>query len=339
MFSSCQKDKIIFVADHYASANLKSLLIKENKNDDWTSFNDQIEGFNYEEGYSYQLKVSISKDKSGLKYKLKEVISKSKTEETTTNFHTLNEEKWFVSQIEGVPNKIIKKIYFNIKGEKIGGFSGCNTFRGTFKSKGNSFKVSTINATKMFCVDTSKLENMFQNALHNALSYTIENNVLKVYGINNKLLITASQNNESTELVKKWFITNISGFANKTGKTAFFTINNNQIKGNGGCNTFVGEIESDKLGVLKIKKLIASQMFCHEFASLESATQAALSKVAFYKIIDSTLLLLDKSKHVLLSATSDVSKLVDHTQSHQPYSIEYNIFSRGLAFKTRIDEI
>lgn len=60
----------------------KCLLVKENANDDYTFFYDDIEDFEWEEGYEYELLVEVTEidnspaDDSTLMYKLSEVVSK-----------------------------------------------------------------------------------------------------------------------------------------------------------------------------------------------------------------------------------------------------------------------
>ncbi|MDJ0752827.1 MAG: META and DUF4377 domain-containing protein [Ardenticatenaceae bacterium] len=62
------------------------LLIKEDPAADWTYFYDTIEGFEWEAGYEYELKVSVSEvedppaDGSSLRYELIEVVSKMAVE-------------------------------------------------------------------------------------------------------------------------------------------------------------------------------------------------------------------------------------------------------------------
>jgi hypothetical protein len=62
----------------------KCLLYKENLADKWTYFYDTIEGFEYEEGYTYEIEVAVTKidnppaDGSSLQYVLVKIISKEK---------------------------------------------------------------------------------------------------------------------------------------------------------------------------------------------------------------------------------------------------------------------
>ncbi len=88
LFSSCQETERIFIADHRVDcegvAPQKCMLFKKDKSQDWTYFYDSIEGFDYEEGYLYELEVRVAQienppaDGSSLHYALIKIISKEK---------------------------------------------------------------------------------------------------------------------------------------------------------------------------------------------------------------------------------------------------------------------
>lgn len=71
-------------ADCTGVAPMKCLQVKENASDSWTNFYTNIEGFTYEPGYEYVLKVKTEKienppaDGSSIKYTLVKQISKTK---------------------------------------------------------------------------------------------------------------------------------------------------------------------------------------------------------------------------------------------------------------------
>jgi hypothetical protein len=64
-------------------APMKCLQIRESRDADWTLFYSQIEGFDYEEGYDYELRVSLEEvenppaDASSIRYELVELVSKT----------------------------------------------------------------------------------------------------------------------------------------------------------------------------------------------------------------------------------------------------------------------
>ncbi len=342
LLSSCQDEKIFFVADHFGNCEDQCLLVRENENDDWVNFSNAIEGFKYEEGYSYKLKIKVEKldnsitiDKSNFKYTLLEVLSKTKS----SNFDKLkidNEKKWVVTQINGFTNTTGKLPYFKIINGTIQGNSGCNTFGGAIQTNEEGlFKVGMLRMTKMYCIEFSELENAFTSTWNKASYYNITNDILSVFDKDKNALFTASQNVKT--LADKWYISSIKGFSNATNIAPYFTINDGQISGNNGCNDFGGEITTDESGVFKPGVLRMTKKYCVELAALEKAFHATLSNAAYYKINDGVLFVLDKSKYVLMSASTSKPNIEDNT-SYQPYIIEYNTYSQNFAFKNKIIE-
>ncbi|PKV48689.1 uncharacterized protein DUF4377 [Aquimarina sp. MAR_2010_214] len=95
LFSSCQETKRVFIAntliDCVGVGPQKCMLYKENPSDKWTYFYDTIEGFEYEDGYNYEIEVTVTKvenppaDGSSLHYSLVKIISKEKNQSIAQN--------------------------------------------------------------------------------------------------------------------------------------------------------------------------------------------------------------------------------------------------------------
>ncbi|GAA5082670.1 hypothetical protein GCM10023210_00280 [Chryseobacterium ginsengisoli] len=86
--ASSENEKTFIVgpetADCTGVAPMKCLQVKENSSGEWTNFYSNIEGFTYEPGYEYVLKVKTEKienppaDGSSIKYTLVKQVSKTK---------------------------------------------------------------------------------------------------------------------------------------------------------------------------------------------------------------------------------------------------------------------
>ena len=64
---------------------------------------------------------------------------------------------------------------------RISGFSGCNSFFGTYKfESGNRIRFSSLGATKMACPDIAFNENEFLNIFELADNYTLNGNTLSI---------------------------------------------------------------------------------------------------------------------------------------------------------------
>jgi hypothetical protein len=82
-------------ADCTGVAPMKCLQVKEKASEDWTNFYTNIEGFTYEPGYEYVLKVKTEKianppaDASSIKYTLVKQVSKTKKDVAAAGEKTL----------------------------------------------------------------------------------------------------------------------------------------------------------------------------------------------------------------------------------------------------------
>lgn len=236
--TSCEEEKTVYVAsqlvDCEGSAPQKCMQIKENKEDEWSLFYDVIEGFTYEEGFEYVLKVNISKvknppaDASSLSYKLIEVISKEKkvvNEIRTKTDHTI-EGEWSVTDLVGFKNETGKTPHFTIKEKQIAGNTGCNNFGGSFESNTSGvFKTGMLRMTKMHCAETAKLETAFTEALGKSANFKIDNNLLTVFDADKNRLFTATSITNSKEVKEEIEIKPISIRYSATSRGSSNSIN------------------------------------------------------------------------------------------------------------------
>ncbi len=192
---SCDDTKHIYVADHLVDCEgvspQKCMLIKDKIVDDWTTFYDQIEGFDYEEGYEYLLNVKIKTiknppaDGSTLKYTLVEVFEKKKTEKPVT----LNN-KWKVISMKGIEDlQINPTIQFDENEKRISGNAGCNSYFGNYDPESVKLDFSKMGMTRKMCPDMT-VENAFLNNMRVVSYYKIENKKLSFYNANDEAIIT-----------------------------------------------------------------------------------------------------------------------------------------------------
>ena len=190
------QSKMLIVADHLENCigvgPQSCMLVKENPEDGWTFFYDQIEGFEYEEGYTYELLVNEitvanpAADASSIRYKLKNIISKI----PTLNDSDLIKE-WTVIKIKGLeqlsnsPTMIFEK-----EDSKVAGFAGCNNYFATYNVSGYALNFGPAGATRKLCPDMSVEELFFKN-LPNISRFEIIKKELYLYDKNDELLILA----------------------------------------------------------------------------------------------------------------------------------------------------
>lgn len=69
-------------------------------------------------------------------------------------------------------------LFINQNDNKVSGFGGCNRYFGTLKLNENSFKLSEIGSTKMYCTETMPVEDAYFKLLHQVDHFEINENQL-----------------------------------------------------------------------------------------------------------------------------------------------------------------
>jgi heat shock protein HslJ len=161
--SAPQNEKTIYVGPNLVNcvgvAPQKCMQIKEDPEDDWKYFYDQIEGFNYEEGYLYQIKVAgetianAPADSSTIRYKLVEIIDQTPVQAELTGV------TWALESLNGelpATNSEITAI-FGVDGSLYGS-AGCNSYNTSYQVGGETITISPIATTRMSCPQPGVME-------------------------------------------------------------------------------------------------------------------------------------------------------------------------------------
>ncbi|TDQ18854.1 META domain-containing protein [Algoriphagus boseongensis] len=151
----------------------------------WKLFYDAIEGFDYEPGFLYQIKVEVTKkkepipaDASSLSYKLVEVISKKPDPRLAlTNIWKVIYVGRFQDPKSSNKNE---PLIFEFQGSEgtFFGNMGCNTVRGGFSIPGDSKILLGPGASTMMACPNMEVELDVQKALEKIRTYKIENRIL-----------------------------------------------------------------------------------------------------------------------------------------------------------------
>ncbi len=198
MFSSAvfaqTKSEILIVADQKADcrgvALIKCLQIKNPQDERWTLFHQNIENFNYVEGYTYVLRVKVETvknppaDASNLKYRLRKILNREKTgdENSENDSSRLTAKAWQLMAIDGEKVNADKSfINFDTNKKSVGGNGGCNGFGGNLSVNGSEIKMTEIISTQMFCENASEVENKFLRNLERAMKYQITGDKLVLF--------------------------------------------------------------------------------------------------------------------------------------------------------------
>lgn len=170
-----------------AIGKTKCLQIKKPQDTEWRNFSGQIENFRYEAGYFYLLQVSKitvknpPADAASFKYRLKRIISREKSTASETS-KNLAGTKWILDKIEGEKvNTDRAFITFDTAQNRFGGKGGCNAMGGNLEVNNSMIALSQIISTKMFCRNTSTIENAFFAKLEEANRFEIKGEILYLY--------------------------------------------------------------------------------------------------------------------------------------------------------------
>jgi heat shock protein HslJ len=164
--------------------------------DDWEFFYSSIEGFTYEPGNIYQIKVkstpkdNVPADGSSLNYQLVKVLSK----EADSSLNLTN--IWKVTSVENIEDPKNEQtdetllFEFNASEKTFLGDTGCNSVSGEIKENdGQKLTLSPGAATMMACPDM-KAERAISQALIDTRSFKMEENHLYLMNEAGKTIIT-----------------------------------------------------------------------------------------------------------------------------------------------------
>lgn len=104
---------------------------------------------------------------------------------------TLNETSWLLTAIDDTPTLEGTKVTVEFSDGQIGGSSGCNSYGGSYETKGEKITTSSIIMTMMACVEPSVMEQeqTFLQYLQDAQTFQISGKQLQIFNSNGKALI------------------------------------------------------------------------------------------------------------------------------------------------------
>jgi heat shock protein HslJ len=146
----------------------------------WNNFYSRIEGFTYEAGYLYKLRIrkemleNVPADASSIRYVLVEVLEKTRDPKININ------DIWAVTAIQGEPVDMHQKrqkdplIEISLSAMSVMGNDGCNNFNGTISKFGDGVvEFGPIAVTRKMCLDMS-VPNKFNSAIQQVRKYRLD---------------------------------------------------------------------------------------------------------------------------------------------------------------------
>ncbi len=148
-------------------------LIRRSPEGNWVIHEKSISGLEYEQGFSYKIKVkkagnSVSLNGTETDYALVHLLEKK---DVTGDIvpEDLHGKEWKLESMRigataFTSEYVVPTITFS-DDDKISGFAGCNRFFGSYAVSGRVITFSNLGATKMFCDEAMSLEDAYLKLL------------------------------------------------------------------------------------------------------------------------------------------------------------------------------
>ena len=169
--------------------------VKENPEDKYQLYYDQIEDFEYQEGYNYEL--SIQEDTvenppaggSSIKWTLIEVVDKTSSMEGNT---------WSLISYSNNQGELVKpqpktQITMQLQSGEVSGNAGCNDYFGPYEISGENLTFSQIAMTEMYCETPQGImeqESEYLIALGRATNFRLELDKLELFSADGVQLLS-----------------------------------------------------------------------------------------------------------------------------------------------------
>jgi|GEM_PF-879337 len=238
-------------------APMSCLIVRFDDEEDLTFFYDLIDGFTFEEGFEYTLRVNITEvenppaDASSLNYELVEI-------EQQFPAH-LHGKVWELQSLYGTDIEEPSRYQFQLTDDGAGIKADCNSVGAEFTQ--NPFDITTTISTLVACPPDS-LEADYVDALNAVTMMTVENGEL-IMQLSEGQLRFAPPSIEGTE----WMVSRVLGISMmlELDESTPYTllIEDGQASMQISCNSGSGAVEIDG-AVLRFEPIVTTLMGCSD---------------------------------------------------------------------------
>jgi len=287
---------------------MKCMQVKEDPNGDYLLFYSPIEGFEFEPGHEYELRVRVETvanppaDGSSLRYILVEEMSKipvsdnleSAAKENTTMLEGTRWELVSLLDADGQTGALLpgSEVFAEFKNSRLTGKGGCNNFFGGYTVDGNNLTVSPLGSTMMACAeDLMRQEAAFLTALQSAATFAIDGDQMQIMNAAGDTVLTMVAAEPVTLTGVTWsamMVNNgreaVSSLVANTSITAVFS-EDGKLNGSAGCNRYMTTYSVDGENIT-IQSPATTRMMCpgEGIMEQEAAYLKMLPQVSTYKI-------------------------------------------------------
>lgn len=226
------------------------------------------------------------------------------TTENTNDVQSIENTKWIITTLEGQDMSDREKngqiIYFTLNSEEntVHGFSGCNTFMGTYTiEEGNRISFSQLGSTRMACPDAKINESQILSIFENADNFTISDGKLALNKAKRAPLAEFKKGEMDLEPIveKYWKLKTLEGqdikMADNQEQEIYFRLQSqgNRVTGFAGCNTINGEYTLEEGNRIRFNGMLTTLKACPEVDVNESEFLKIFELADNYTIVDDVL--------------------------------------------------
>ncbi len=341
----------------------KCMQVKEDPQDEYSLFYDQIEGFEYEEGFEYQLQVleeqveDAPADASSLRWVLVSVDSKVPVADSEAV--QLEGPEWKLSLYLNEQGDLVEPLAdtftsANFLDGQVNGNAGCNGYFGGYEVDGTNLSIGNLASTEMFCGNPEGVmdqERDFLSAMSSVAAFNIEDGQLTLTAADGGVLLVFEISEPPAIPGSLW---NVLMYNN--GKEAVVSViigseitayfgEDGQLTGNAGCNNYSAayEIDGDQIS---IGPAITTRMACPEPEGImdqEMAYLAALEQASTYEIVEEQrLVLLDSGGSRMVdfmeARTFELTETVWYLESYLDSEAAATTVLEGSEITVRFDD-
>jgi len=306
-----------YQVDCVGVAPQKCLLVKEKPGDDWTMHYDPIQGFDYEPGYDYELRILEEKvenppaDASSLRWTLVEVVSKTRSLEGTNWVleSYVNSEGVLVGALpDSQPTATFQE-------GQVHGNAGCNTYFGAYElGADGKLSFGPIGRTEMYCMPEEVMtqEDAFLEDLGSTASYLIAEDTLQLEDADGKEILVFTVLEPAPLVGSLW---QLSSFVDENGSVASVSAGTEitatfdeqgTLAGSAGCNNYTTSYQVSGSQMTVNGPVASTMMMCPDpegIMAQEANYLAALGLVASYAVEANQLTLFNPEGQAILSYT------------------------------------
>ncbi len=306
------------------------MLVKENPEDDWQLFYDQIEGFEYEPGYEYVLRVreetveNPPADASSLRWVLLEMMRKTPVE-LPSSAGELGGVQWQMVTYRNADGELVSslpvvKSTAEFMDGQVSGSGGCNSYNGTYEVDGNNIQFGPMASTMMACEPpVMNQEQGYFAAMGMATTFQVEGESLQMWDENDEVVVEYEVLEPATLENTPWLLTSYNN-----GKEAMVSViigteitavfgEDGTLSGSAGCNEYNASYTATD-ETISIGLPATTLMFCGEPEGVmdqEAQYLAALENAAVFTIRDDRLEIRDENGSGVAYYTVDIRAELD----------------------------